>query len=228
VQFDDLKPGPILNPANNIWFSEGFLVAPPSSQPQHPYFPTSGGQLVEYVPLSLSSATAREGSGDTAEVGLGPNSVNSCFRFNFYGANLGCAAESTEGWCEFEISAYTYDPNLSHEQSIAWSETKMVPACPNYPNGPCALTPIQLEGYTNITSVLITLHVGLETRVWWGDDFEFGWTDDSCEAATCRANTPSRRVKREAVKSVLRKGVWHWSPSGLERLDDEYVWDATH
>ena len=135
--------------------------------------------------------------------------MNPCFRFNFYGASLGCAALPTEEWCEFEISAYTYDESLSREESISWSEIKRVPACPRYPYGPCALTPVEFDGYTNITSVLITLHVGLDLRVWWGDDFEFGWTDDSCDAAACRASLPSSRVKRGAAKSFLRRGVWH-------------------
>lgn len=87
------------------------------------------------------------------------------------------------------------------------------------------MTPIDLEGYTNITSVLISVRVGLDLRVWWGDDFRIGWTDNSCEAATCRAGAPARRVKRERVEWALRQGVWQWDPRGLRRLDDELVWN---
>lgn len=203
------------------------MISPPSSQSSQVYTPSSGGQLVEFVPPALAPLAAA-GSADTAEVGVGPNSASPCFRFDFHGASLGCAAEGNEQWCEFEISAYTFDEATMTEQSIAWSETKRVPACPNFPEGTCALTPIDLEGYTNITSVLITLKVGLELRVWWGDDFRFGWTDNSCEAATCRAGGAPRLAKRETVESVLRRGVWHWTPSGLERLDEELVWDSLY
>lgn len=211
-----------------MWFSEGFLVAPPSAQSSQSFVASSGGQLVEFVPPSLSSTPTTQASGDIAEIGVGPNSANPCFRFDFFGADLGCAAQGNEQWCEFEISAYTYNEGTSNEQSIAWSETKRVPACPNFPNGSCSLTPVEFEGYTNITSVLITLHVGLELRAWWGDDFKFGWTSNTCDAASCRARTVPHRVKRETVESALRRGVWHWTPAGLQRLDDEYIWGSVY
>jgi collagen type III alpha len=218
----------LFNPTEEFWFSEGFLVAPPSEDSPDPYIPTSGGQVVEFVPPALSASDTFRGSGDAAEIGVGPDSVKSCFRFNFYGASLGCAALPSEGWCEFDISAYAYDPVSSQEQPISWSETKRVPACPTFPNGPCALTPVDLDGYTNVTSILITMRVGLELRVWWGDDFRFGWSDDSCAAAQCRAGSPPQRVKRETLETALRRGVWQWTPSGLERLSDDYVWDARY
>ncbi|PHH76455.1 hypothetical protein CDD82_3980 [Ophiocordyceps australis] len=227
VNFDNTKPGPLFNPSDDVWFSQGFLVAPPSSQLAQSYVPSSGGQLVEFVPPSLSPSN-EQGASDTAQIGLGPNSASPCFRFNLLGANLGCAAQASEQWCEFEISAYTWDVVSSSEQAIAWSETKRVPACPDFPNGSCSLTPVQFEGYTNITSVLIRLHVGLELRAWWGDDFEFEWTDNGCEAASCRARALPNRVKRESVMSALRSGVWHWTPEGLQRLDDEYIWESAN
>lgn len=88
---------------------------------------------------------------------------------------------------------------------MPWSETKRVPACPSYPQGNCQLTPVEFEGYTNITSVLITLRVGLDLRVWWGDDFLVGWTDNGCEAARCRVDSPHYRVRRDTAISNLRR-----------------------
>lgn len=183
---------------------------------------------MEFVPPGLTSPSQVIGTQDTAEIGVGPNAANPCFRFNFYSANVGCAAQGTEQWCEFEVSGYTYGESTAKEKSIAWSEIKRVPACPNFPHESCHLTPIQFDGYTNLTSVLIKLHVGSELRVWWGDDIKVGWTENSCEAATCRANTAPHRVKREAVESVVRRGIWHWSPHGMKRLSDEYIWEAAH
>ena len=87
---------------------------------------------------------------------------------------------------------------------------------------------LRVEGYKNITSIMISLHVGLDLRAWWGDDFKFGWTDNSCEAASCRARVVPQRVKRETVKSALRRGIWHWTPEGLLRLDDNYIWDSAN
>ncbi|KAM4055734.1 protein family CysZ [Hirsutella rhossiliensis] len=229
VNFDDVKPGPLFNPSGDIWFSEGFLVAPPASQAAQSYLPSSGGQLVEFVPASLANPSAsHQGTGDAAEVGVGPNAASPCFRFDFFGAQLGCAAAGNEEWCEFEVSAYTFNEGLSFEQSIAWSETKRVPACPSFANGNCPLTPVDFVGYKNITSILVTLRVGIELRAWWGDDFKFGWTDNSCEAASCRASATPQHVKRETVELALRRGVWHWTPAGLQRLDDEYIWDSVY
>lgn len=199
-------------------------MAPPSAQSQQSFIASSGGQLVEFVPGSLLPTGS--GSSDTAEVGVGPNAASPCYRFDFFGVNLGCAAQSPEQWCEFEISAYRWNALTSQEEAIAVSETKRVPACAGFPNSACELTPVDLTGYTDITGLLITAHVGLEARAWWGDDFRFGWTDNSCEAAACRAGNGGHRVKRETVQTALSRGVWHWTPEGLERLHDDYIWEA--
>ncbi|KAG6002040.1 hypothetical protein E4U21_003554 [Claviceps maximensis] len=222
LNFDTLKSGPLFNPSGDLWFSEGFLISPLTPQAVQGYMPSSGGQLVEFVPPSLTS----QQSSDTAEIGVGPNSPNPCFRFNLYGANLGCAARAAEQWCEFHISAYTYSQGAANEMSIAWSEIKHVPACPSFPNAPCPLTPVALDGYQNITSVLIELRVGTDLRTWWADDFSYGWTDNSCAAAQCRDGAVSQHVKREIVESAVRRGVWSWTPAGLQKVDDESIWDS--
>jgi hypothetical protein len=159
------------------------------------FAPSSGGQLIEFNPLSISPSGG--GSSDTAEIGVGPHFASSCFKFDLYGLSLGCAAQGNEQWCEFEFSAYAYDEATGGAESTSWSETKRVPACPEFPAGGCTLTPIELEGYNNITSILITLRVGLDLRVWWGDDLRVGWTDNSCEAGFCRSNIIATFAKRE-------------------------------
>ncbi|KAH7129344.1 hypothetical protein B0J13DRAFT_645224 [Dactylonectria estremocensis] len=218
IDFDNSMPGPLFNPLEAVWFSEGFHIVPPSLQPAQPYVPTSGGQLVEFVPPSLSNTTS-SGSSDVAEIGMGPHSPSPCFRFDFFGASLGCETQGNEEWCEYEISAYRYNDTSSSEESIAWSEIKQVPACSTFLEGGYQLTPIELEGYKDLSSVLITLRVGLELRTWWGDDFRVGWTDNSCVAEACRSNSPHILAKRETVESALRRGIWGWTPTGFERLN---------
>ncbi|KAF5027162.1 hypothetical protein F66182_735 [Fusarium sp. NRRL 66182] len=222
IDFDNSKPGPLFNPVENIWFSGGFLIAPPTSQQPQPYVPSSGGQLVEFVPPALSNTTTTI-SGDVAQIGVGPHSASPCFRFDFFGASLGCDAQGSEKWCEFEISAYRWNETSLSEESIAWSETKQVPACPTFSEGGYELTHIDLDGYTDLSSVLITLRVTQDLRVWWGDDFRVGWTDNSCVAASCRTSTPSQLVKRETVISALRQGVYQWTPHELKRVEDSLV-----
>ncbi len=180
-------------------------MAPPSSPPSDAYLPSSGSQLVEFLPPALVPDAPFDGAGDTAEISVGPNERSPCFRFNFYGASLGCAAEGVEQWCEFEFSAYTYNETSGSEASLSWSETKRVPACPNFPQGPCPLTPVQLDGYNNLASILISVRVGLELRAWWADDLQIGWTDNTCEAASCRTNAIARRAKREVFSRASRR-----------------------
>lgn len=181
---------------------------------------------MEFVPPALSFTSLPLGAGDTAEIGVGPNFNNPCFRFNLYSANLGCAAEGVEKWCEFEVSAYSNEPFSATETSKLWSETKRIPACPTFASGSCSLTPIEFEGYSNITSVLIRVRVGLELRAWWGDDFKFGWTSNDCDSSACRSNAARNKVKREVVHETLRRGVWQWGPYGLKRLDNDYIYAA--
>ncbi|RGP74225.1 hypothetical protein FSPOR_1920 [Fusarium sporotrichioides] len=227
IDFDNSKPGPLFNPVEDIWFSGGFLIAPPTSQQPQPYIPSSGGQLVEFVPPALSNTTTTI-SGDVAQIGVGSHASSPCFRFDFFGANLGCDARGDEKWCEFDISAYRWNETSSTEESIAWSETKQVPACPKFSEGGYQLTRIDLDGYKDLSSILITLRVSSNLRVWWGDDFRVGWSDNSCIAASCRANSPSQFVKRETVISALRQGVYRWTPHELKRLDDSLVWESAN
>ncbi|KAF4456737.1 hypothetical protein F53441_1173 [Fusarium austroafricanum] len=222
IDFDNSKPGPLFNPVENIWFSGGFLIAPPTTQQPQPYTPSSGGQLVEFVPPALSNTTSTI-SGDVAQIGVGPHAASPCFRFDFFGASLGCDAHGDEKWCEFEISAYRWNETSSTEESIGWSETKQVPACPTFSKGGYELTRVDLDGYKDLSSVLITVRVSQNLRVWWGDDFRVGWTDNSCIAASCRTNVPSQFIKRETVISALRQGVYQWTPRELKRLEDGLV-----
>ncbi|KAJ4313648.1 hypothetical protein N0V84_009307 [Fusarium piperis] len=223
IDFDNSKAGPLFNPQENIWFSSGFLIAPPTSEQPQPYIPSSGGQLVEFVPPALSNTTTT-GSGDVAQIGMGPHAPSPCFRFDFFGASLGCDAQGNEKWCEFEISAYRWNDTSSSEESIAWSEIKQVPACPTFSEGGYELTRIDLDGYTDLSSVLITLRVSQELRVWWGDDFRVGWADNTCDAAACRTHAPTYLMKEEAVADAVRQGVFQWSRiNKFDRIDDAVV-----
>ncbi|KAH7327813.1 hypothetical protein B0I35DRAFT_346099 [Stachybotrys elegans] len=219
--FSNTAVGPLFNPIEDIWFSEGFCVVPPTDGGSPPYLPCSGSKLLEFVPPSLQSSDPWAAS--TAEIGVGPNFAKPCFRFDLYEAYLGCDTQGTTEWCEFEVAAYTHDESSPYEQSMEWAETKRIPACNTFIQGGCPLVPVQFEGFTNMTSVLITLHVGLEPRVWWADHISVGWTDNGCDAAQCRDETQTKRVKRQRVESALEHGVWHWTRGGLERLADDYI-----
>ncbi|KAM0324568.1 hypothetical protein ACHAQA_007953 [Verticillium albo-atrum] len=203
LDFDELPVGPLYNPYSRFWFSTGFLVAPP---PSVPYTPSSGGQLLEFVPPVLSNGTL-----DTAQFGAGIDAASNCFRFNFFGANLGCDARGENQFCEFTFTGYRFNSTLNAETEVM-SQLTWVPSCPDL--NECDLTPFVVEDFNNISSVLVTLRVDGKSRTWWADDLKVGWSDNSCDAAHCRAGTPPHTAKRHEQ----HQPVWYWTIEGLRRL----------
>lgn len=195
------------NPYDRFWFSSGFVIAPP---PTVPFVPTSGGKLLEFVPPVLTNGTATY-SLDTAQFGVGVDASSECFRFNFYGANLGCDAKKGQ-FCEFTFTGYRFNATLNAEEE-AMSQLAWVPACPELKE--CPLTPFLVEDFNDITSVLVTLRVDGKPHSWWADDVRVGWFNNSCEAGRCRAGTQRHASRREAVHG----GGWYWTPEGPRALD---------
>lgn len=210
LQFDDVSVGPLLNPYHRFWFSTGFLVAPP---PTVPYVPSSGGQLLEFVPPVLGNAT---GTADTAQVGVGVDATSDCFRFNFFGANLGCDARVNDQFCEFTFTGFRFNSTLNAEEQVM-SQLAWVPSCPELSD--CPLTPFLAEAFNDITSILITLRVDGEPSTWWADDLHVGWADNSCEAGSCRAGT----ARREANRHQARDAALYWTPTGFRKLGSRIV-----
>jgi collagen type III alpha len=159
---------------------------------QSPYIPTSGSQLVQFVP-SGAMAQPPVGSQDTAQIGLGDKTRDPCFRWNFYGFNIGCDSHPAEVFCEFIVSGYQYSSLYGFEVRVV-SQTVWVPTCSGT-NG-CGLSYQTLSNFDNLTSILVSTLVNGEPRVWWMDDMRMGWTNNSCEAAFDRQNAPTREGKR--------------------------------
>ncbi|KAM0516843.1 hypothetical protein ACHAPS_008481 [Verticillium nonalfalfae] len=207
--FDELPVGPLYNPYSRFWFSTGFLIAPP---PSVPYTPSSGGRLLEFVPPVLTNGTL-----DTSQFGAGIDAASNCFRFNFFGANLGCDAHGENQFCEFTFTGYRFNSTLNAEAEVL-SQVTWVPSCPTLKE--CNLTPFLVEGFNNLSSVLVTLRVDGKPRPWWADDLKVGWTDNSCDAARCRAGTPHHTATKRGKEG---EPVWYWTPGGLRRLGSRFM-----
>ncbi|EEY21354.1 conserved hypothetical protein [Verticillium alfalfae VaMs.102] len=209
LDFDELPVGPLYNPYSRFWFSTGFLIAPP---PSVPYTPSSGGRLLEFVPPVLTNGTL-----DTSQFGAGIDAASNCFRFNFFGANLGCDAHGENQFCEFTFTGYRFNSTLNAEAEVL-SQVTWVPSCPTLKE--CNLTPFLVEGFNNLSSVLVTLRVDGKPRPWWADDLKVGWTDNSCDAARCRAGTPHHTATKRGKEG---EPVWYWTPGGLRRLGSRFM-----
>ncbi|ELQ40326.1 hypothetical protein M0657_002950 [Pyricularia oryzae] len=210
INFDDraalqwsnpTSPMPLFVPYHRLYFSDGFSIVPPPNQTHNP---SSGNNMTMWSPPN-SSITA------VGQIGFGPLSDNSCFRFNPLSFDLGC--NTTEKYCSFNISGLRYDGILGQEQQVSQFEVSF-PSCSanNFTN--CSLTTVNLSRYnlTDLTSITFD-NIGNSSRVWFGDDFEFAWTNDTCEAGRCRALVPnlSHRVRAGHFRSPRRALLHHES-----------------
>jgi hypothetical protein len=210
LQFDELSVGPLYNPYNRFWFSSGFVIAPP---PTVPYVPTSGGKLLEFVPpVFVDGATTT--TLDASQFGVGIDAASDCFRFNFHGANLGCDATGEGQFCEFTFTGYRFNATLNAEEQ-AMSQLVWVESCPSLVD--CGLTPIVVEGFNDISSVLVTVRVDGQAASWWADDLRVGWFDNSCEAGRCRAGT-ERRVSTRILSQSQSESFDIWTREGRKTL----------
>lgn len=171
---------PIFSPYHQFYFSEGFVVVPP---PTDPYLPSSGELLLELLPFV--------GPGDvldyTGQIGSGKTQGLSCFHFNALGASVGC--DSLGPPCDWQFTGYRIDTSTQTPMEIT-SLQLSTPACPGISAAEtCVLVPVLLdESFQNLTSISINVTVAGEPKIWWMDDLILGWYDSSCEAGLCRQN----------------------------------------
>ena len=190
-----------------MWFSQRFRVEPP---PEVPFKPSSGSQLVEYVPSGITDNTTT-GTQDSCQIGVGSLTSNPSFRWDFFGMMVGCDLREGEDLCRIRVSGYRFNAARGSEERIM-SQDVWVRTC-NATSG-CDLRPVVVNGFTNISSVVLSATVDSQPRVWWCDDFDFGWTDNSCVGAMGRQNAPAQMSKRKPLESFSK-----WTPSGVKRVE---------
>lgn len=122
--------------------------------------------------------------------------------------NLGC--NSTSATCQFNITGQQNpgDSNVP-DTTVVWNVYN-VTACPGQAN--CSLTPVVVDStkYTNLSAITIQLSVdGDLSRTWWGDDLRFGWTNNSCDMASCRSKVRNTvGLTRRYTRSRNQGSLW--------------------
>lgn len=154
-----------------------------SEDSQSPYRSSSGNQLAEFIPASLSDGRFSNISHDLAMISVGPQKSNPCFRFNLYSMSLGCPPNLPEPFCEFSIWGMRYDEATHGEEGTGTDEGVQTTTCHQ---DRCDLNLTEFNTYKNITSFIVKATSGNETQKWWADNLVMGWTDNSCRAAECR------------------------------------------
>ncbi|KAG0647067.1 hypothetical protein D0Z07_7065 [Hyphodiscus hymeniophilus] len=182
-----VQPEPVFNPYHQFDFSDGFTVVPP---PKAPYNPNSPPLFIEFISnFNVNGSNPQAGpntaeEGTTGQISDGDFDETGCFRFNVYGAYMGC--NSTGPACDFRFSGYRLDS--ARNEVLVATQLKAVPACPALSN--CSLTEVDLDySFTNLAFVRINVTVAGEPKAWWLDDLRLGWYDNSCTTGLCRQTT---------------------------------------
>ncbi|KAJ2972962.1 hypothetical protein NUW58_g9063 [Xylaria curta] len=186
---DNMKPGenpkpvPIFSPYHRFYYSGGFTVL--RTTPKSRFKPSSGSLMLQFTPSSISNTSEQGIPPDTADIGIGPQKLTSCFSFNFTRIGIGCDSDGTP--CSFAFTGFKYDRFKQTAVTVA-SQNLSIPACLATEN--CVLTPITVSGFDDLTSITIKAEVNGRPTIWWADDLAFGWFKGTCESAICRSSVP--------------------------------------
>jgi hypothetical protein len=149
--------------------------------------PSSPPLLLEFIPYNNVNGTNPQAGPDTTEEGYtgqisnGDGDQTGCFRFNMYGASMGC--DSTGPGCQFSFAGYNLD-SAGNEVLVA-TQTIVVPACPALKN--CQLSIVDLDNqFINLALIRINATVASQPKIWWMDDLRLGWYNNSCATGICR------------------------------------------
>jgi hypothetical protein len=168
---------PLFSPYHQFFFSDGFTVVPP---PTDPYKPSSKPLLVEFLFDSDTSTPTTS----TGEVSNDRTALFRCFNFNALGASLGCDSQGPN--CDWQFTGLRYNFTSGKEDFVV-TQIFTTSSCPELSN--CNLVPISLDStFQNLTTLQINVTVAGAPKIWWMDDLQLGWYDDSCAAGLCRKN----------------------------------------
>jgi hypothetical protein len=164
---------PLFSPYHKFFFSEGFTVVPP---PTDPYLPSSGRLLTEFLPNPASAL------GNTGSIGAGRTASLGCFNFNALGMSLGC--DSMGPNCDWHFTGIRFNAATGAQDVIA-NQDLSTPPCPALSK--CVLIPVTLDSsFENLSEIRISSTVAGVPKIWWMDDFKGSWYNTSCDAVACR------------------------------------------
>ncbi|OJD30004.1 epiglycanin precursor [Diplodia corticola] len=184
---------------HHLRFNEGFVYVPPDYDAVSPASPP---YLAMYMP-NMTRDSHENGSLPNGGIGPGGNRViNSAFHFNAYGGSFSCekgpisqdnAPEPLN--CTLEVSGLRWIPETKEEKLHAISTFGMAPCSEATEDEECKceLTKVDFssEGgdYTDLSSIRIKAYYWNdpdEDRVFFMDDLQLGWTDNSLAAGLIR------------------------------------------
>lgn len=122
--------------------------------------------------------------GATGEIGNGEYLRFGCYSFDAVAASVGCDSLGPD--CEWQFTGVTYNA-ATGDYDEPYTQFATTPGCPAGEN--CALTDfVFLQNFKNIQSLRVNVTAEGVPKIWWMDDLQMKWSDDSCKAGNCRAS----------------------------------------
>ncbi|KAK6000771.1 hypothetical protein QM012_003496 [Aureobasidium pullulans] len=172
------QASPVSNPYHHMYFSDGFVYAPP---PSMPFLPVSPPYLVMFVANDTSNS---DNYGEVSgEIGAGIRKRSSAFWFNAYSAYLGCDNHSVHQ-CKLQIIGLVYQEKTKSEVA-AFHQTVFLTPCllPDY----CELKQIYFDlSMKSLSGLRIQASANDEPVSWFMDNLVLGWSNNTCAAGLLR------------------------------------------
>lgn len=180
-QTDITQAPPITSPYHHFAFSQGYVYAP---DPKVPFEPISPPHLAVFLGNGTGMRATQAGKMiEDGEFANGPYEASSFFWFDAFSAWLGCDNGGPET-CTLVMSGYTYSP-LAKDEVLSFQRNSTLPACTDYKD--CKLEKVEFpETFRGLSGLQIQAYVGEEERMFFMDDVDLRWTDNSCAAGLAR------------------------------------------
>jgi hypothetical protein len=204
LDFDDLpafsgdeditQAPPIFSPYHHLTFSDGYIHS--SAHSSQPFAPHSGDQIAVFLASGNGTNdtmwhkdgfSANAPHTEPGEITDGPYDGMPAFWFNARGAWLGCDNDGPEP-CMFNVTGWTWNSQLSDE--VATYNTQIeLPSCPGFEN--CQLQHVDFpESFRGLSGIQIQAFANNKPRMFFMDDLELSWFDNTCAAGMQRMGRP--------------------------------------
>jgi hypothetical protein len=176
---DITQQPPIFSPYHHLGVSDGYAYA---GQPFHPFKPISPPHVAVFLPYG--AALRPNGLLKSGEIGNGPRAALSAYWFDAFNVYAGCDHDGS-GDCMLVLTGYAWDP-LTREEIPTVNHTVILRPCTGFEG--CRLQEIRLPSdFGSLSGLQIQAFVHDDPKMFFVDDLQLSWSDNSCAAGLVRA-----------------------------------------
>ncbi|QIW96330.1 hypothetical protein AMS68_001848 [Peltaster fructicola] len=195
---DITQAPPIFNGYHHFAFSNGYVYAPPPSDPFTPhssphlavFLGNASGNGSDNTPSAMAPTSGMIRPGEFGDGSVAPVSA---YWFNAYNVWLGCDNPGPEP-CTYVVTAYAWNAATSNEQQVT-TENVTTPGCPGLHD--CQLQQVTFpSSFNGLSGLQIQAYRGQDQVMFFMDDVSMGWYNNTCAAGLQRLRSPRGSFKR--------------------------------